>query len=156
MYAGLPVSTGLTLPVSKAMPFPLTGFHISKKISNHPKQTCSSVSASFQRKDNQKSDYKSGHNFVFWLFYFPWKLWHKESWMALLKHVNFSNMGQVRNHDLILFPSKTWHWTQLLEHLKASWNDIFFDWLLYTSFCLPSTDVPISLLPSVPRKMECT
>lgn len=41
---------GLSLPVGKAAPFPLTGFLISKKISSHPKQTGSSFSASLQRK----------------------------------------------------------------------------------------------------------
>lgn len=41
---------GLSRPVGKAAPFPLTGFLISNKISSHPKQTGSSFSVSLQRK----------------------------------------------------------------------------------------------------------
>lgn len=153
--------------MGEAKPFPLPGFPISKKISIHPEQTCPSLSASFLRKTGRRLTPKTDtwHNFVNLLTNLG-PLRHGPGSVTPVCGLTTESQSfkywacQKIKMEILLcfcfrfcFLRRTWYWTQGTGHPKVAWT--FVDWqMVYRYFCLPSTDVPISLLPSVPRKME--
>lgn len=120
---------GLSRPVGKPSPFPLTGFLIGNKISSHPKQTGSSFSASLQRKTVGRVTTKADTiptSFLTLLVSLGTLTQGAGSVGSVTPAGHYQSKfivqisGRSEFHDLILFPSGTWCRIQLTEHLKAA------------------------------------